>query len=95
MQHFRAGGDIFGGDEGFALQRQRDLDKTNLAIASDYRIVRIHCDWIIRSEKWLDRQNDFLRAVLASKDKVVVSSAKHYEWLAECNATPVAIELPK
>jgi hypothetical protein len=71
--------EIHGGVEKFNnYQRPRDLASTRAALATKYRMVRVHYDWIYKSEK---KQLAFLRAALASSQPLLVSHAAKYKWL--------------
>jgi hypothetical protein len=79
----------FGTSDGIAKlkkQRSNDILKTKLALSKGFDVVRIHYGWLCRQNK-LQEQIAFLRAVLASSERLLVSDAIVYGWLKEAGLT--------
>jgi hypothetical protein len=71
--------EYFGGLERFTnYQRPRDLEMTRVALDNEYRLVRVHYDWIYKSD---EKKIAFIREALASSEPLIVSCLRKYTWL--------------
>ena len=82
----------FGGQPKFEAQRRRDIAKARAALSHGHRLVHIHSGWLRTPEA---DQLAFLRAALASTERLIVTDLKMYAWLAECGTAPVEIHFER
>jgi hypothetical protein len=83
-QHFRP---MHNNAKKFDETRTNDLQKTLAAMENKKRMVRVHYYWLISGK--LANQVAFLRTVLASSEKLLVTDAGKYDWLKKAGFTPV------
>lgn len=79
---------LFGGEETFKKQRERDLEKMRVITKNKYRMIRVHYHWILKHEH---TQLKFLTEALKSTESLIVSDLNRYQWLADAGFSPKQI----